>query len=133
MTQVTARTPGGGKLGALIREAQAMDPQRHEHRERVADHLVADVARAGRDETAGRVRERLAAEQPACVEIVAVTGPHGLLEGVVTIGRLFATPAGTALGEVMVRDYAKKVGVKPSPVPEASALGVTMTKGTINK
>jgi magnesium transporter len=105
LTQVTARTPGGGKLGALIREAQAMDPQRHEHRERVADHLVADVARAGRDETAGRVRERLAAEQPACVEIVAVTGPHGLLEGVVTIGRLFATPAATPLGEVMARDY----------------------------
>ncbi len=105
MTQVTPRTPGGGKLGALIREAQAMDPQRHEHRERVADHLVADVARAGRDETAGRVRERLAAEQPACVEIVAVTGPHGLLEGVVTIGRLFATPAATPLGEVMARDY----------------------------
>lgn len=82
-----------------------MDQQGREHRERVADHLVADVARAGRDETAGRVRERLATEQPACVEIVAVTGPHGLLEGVVTIGRLFATPAGTPLGEVMAREY----------------------------
>jgi len=82
-----------------------MDQQAHEHRERVADHVVADVARAGRDETAGGVRERLAAEQPACVQIVAVTGPHGLLEGVVTIGRLFATPAGTPLAEVMARDY----------------------------
>ncbi|MCK7499807.1 MAG: hypothetical protein MZW92_62470 [Comamonadaceae bacterium] len=39
-----------------------MDQQAHEHRERVADHVVADLARAGRDETAGRVRERLAAE-----------------------------------------------------------------------
>lgn len=76
-----------------------------EHRERVADHVVADVARAAAGETAGEVRARLAGEQPACVEIVAVTGPHGVLEGVVPIGRLFATPAGTAVGEAMVRDY----------------------------
>lgn len=82
-----------------------MDQQAHDHRERVADHLVADVARAGRDETAGRVRDRLAAEQPGCVEIVAVTGPHGRLEGVVTIGRLFAASAGTPIAEVMARDY----------------------------
>ena len=77
----------------------------HEHRERVADHVVADVARAAAGETAGEVRARLAGEQPACVEIVVVTGPHGVLEGVVPIGRLFATPAGTTVGEAMARDY----------------------------
>jgi len=76
-----------------------------EHRERVADHVVADVARAAPGETAGEVRARLAGEQPACVEIVVVTGPHGVLEGVVPIGRLFATPAGTTVGEAMLRDY----------------------------
>jgi magnesium transporter len=82
-----------------------MDSQSHDHREHVGDHLVADMARAGAGETAGRVRERLAQEQPACVEIVAVVGPHGMLEGVVPIGRLFATPAGSPLGEVMARDF----------------------------
>jgi magnesium transporter len=82
-----------------------MDQQAHEHRERVADHLVADVARAARTETAGGVRERLVAEQPACVEIVAVTGPHGKLEGVVTIRRLFAAAAPAPLAEVMDAEY----------------------------
>lgn len=75
------------------------------YRERVADHLVADVARARAEETAGSVRERLAAERPACVEIIAVVGPHGILQGVVGIGALFATPAATSLGEVMAEDY----------------------------
>lgn len=82
-----------------------MDQQAHEHRERVADHVVADVARAARTETAAGVRERLAAEQPACVEIVAVTGPHGRLEGVVRIRRLFAAGAGATLADVMESDY----------------------------
>ena len=82
-----------------------MDTRAHDHRERVADHLVADVARVGREESAGRVRERLGLEQPACVEIVAVVGTHGALEGVVTIRQLFATPAETPVGEVMARDY----------------------------
>lgn len=39
----------------------------------------------------------------------------------------------TSMFEVMVRDYAKKVGVKPSAAPEASAPGATMTKSTIKK
>jgi len=82
-----------------------MDAPGREHRERVADHVVADVARAARDERAGALRARLAREQPACVEIVAVTGPHGALEGVVTIGRLFAAPDDRPVGEVMVADY----------------------------
>jgi hypothetical protein len=34
-----------------------MDPRPHDHRERVADHLVADLARAAPEESAGRVRE----------------------------------------------------------------------------
>jgi magnesium transporter len=82
-----------------------VESQPREHRERVSDHVVADVLRAGRDEPAGRVRARLAEEQPACVEIVAVVGAHGALEGVVTIGRLFATPADVPVGEAMARDY----------------------------
>ncbi len=82
-----------------------MDPQGREHRERVADHVVADVARAGRDEPVGVLRGRLAREQPACVEIVAVVGPHGLLEGVVTIGQLFAAPDEKPVGEVMAAGY----------------------------
>src|SRR5690606_8099554 len=80
--------------------------------------VVADVARAAPGETAGEVRARLAGEQPACVEIVVVTGPHGVLEGVVPIGRLFATPAGTTVGEAMVRDYPR---VRPEDDQEHAA------------
>lgn len=97
-------SPGNG-LRPPDREAKALDSHSHDHRERVVDHLVADLARAFPDESAGRVRERLAAEQPACVEIIAVAGPHGRLQGVVTIGRLFAAPAATPVAEVMDRDY----------------------------
>lgn len=75
------------------------------YRERVADHVVADVARARAEETAGSVRARLAAERPACVEIIAIVGPHGMLAGVVGVGKLFATPEGSSLGEVMDADY----------------------------
>jgi len=75
------------------------------YRERVADHVVADVARARAEETAGSVRARLAAERPACVEIIAIVGPHGMLAGVVGVGKLFATPEGSPLGEVMDADY----------------------------
>jgi magnesium transporter len=82
-----------------------MDPQAHVHRERVADHLVADVARASRDEPAASVRARLAREQPACLVIVAVTGSHGVLEGVVTIGKLFCAPDDSPVGAVMAADY----------------------------
>lgn len=39
----------------------------------------------------------------------------------------------TSMFEVMVRDYAKRAGVKPSPEPEASAPGATMAKSTIRK
>jgi magnesium transporter len=82
-----------------------MDPSAVTYRERVADHVIADVARAAPEELAGAVRERLAREQPACVEIVTVTGPHGTLEGVVTIGRLFSAPEAVKMREVMVADY----------------------------
>lgn len=83
----------------------ALGPAITIYRERVADHIVADVARARADELAGAVRTRLADEQPACVEIVAIVGAHGALEGVVTVGRLFAAPAGAAMREVMATDY----------------------------
>ena len=82
-----------------------VDPSTPAYRERVADHVVADVARARADETAGSVRERLAAETPTCVAIIAIVGPHGVLQGVVGIGTLFATPGPTPLGEVMAADY----------------------------
>jgi magnesium transporter len=95
-----------------------VDPRSDEHRERVADHVVADVARAGPGETAASVRARLAREQPACVDIVAVTGPHGLLEGVVTIGRLFAAADDAPVAEAMVRDYPR---VRPEDDQEHAA------------
>ena len=75
------------------------------YRERVADHVVADVARARPDETVGAVRDRLTAEKPACVEIVAIVGAHGVLEGVVGVGKLFAAPQALRLREVMDSNY----------------------------
>jgi len=82
-----------------------MDANHHSHREIVADHVVADVARAAPGETVASLRERLAREHPCCVEIVCVVGAHERLEGVVAIGRLFAAEAGEAVGSVMARDY----------------------------
>ncbi|MBK6981412.1 MAG: magnesium transporter [Betaproteobacteria bacterium] len=82
-----------------------MDPKPQLHRESVADHLVADVARAGAGELAGRVREQLAQRHPACVQIVAIVGSGGRLEGVVTIERLFGLAPETPVGEAMARDY----------------------------
>lgn len=82
-----------------------MEPRPYANRESVADHLVADAARADASELAGRVRERLAEAHPACVDIVAVVGPGGRLEGVVTIGRLFATPGCVPIAQAMATDY----------------------------
>ena len=52
-----------------------------EHRERVADHVVADVPRAVAGETAGEARARLAGEQPACVEACNANGHQAMIFG----------------------------------------------------
>lgn len=51
------------------------------------------------------MRARLAVDRPACVEIVVVAGPHGVVEGAITIGRLFAAPADCPMRDVMAIDY----------------------------
>lgn len=82
-----------------------MDAKHAVHRELVADHVVADVARAAAGEPVGEVRERLARERPSCVEVVCIVGPHEHLEGVVAIRKLFATDPETPVGAVMARDF----------------------------
>lgn len=82
-----------------------MDAKHPVHRELVADHVVADVARAAASEPVGKVRERLARERPSCVEVVCIVGPHEHLEGVVVIRKLFAADPETPVGAVMARDF----------------------------
>jgi magnesium transporter len=82
-----------------------MNGNHNAHREIVADHVVADVARAAAGESAQGVRERLAAEHPSCVEIACIVGAHERLEGVVSIGRLFAAEPATSMAELMARDF----------------------------
>ena len=70
------------------------------HREIVASHLVQSAARAGSEETAGGVLERLAVEKPANVELVLVTDGQSRLQGVVPIEKLIAAPAQAKLRDI---------------------------------
>ena len=73
-------------------------------RETVGSHVASAVlARPG--ETASAVLARLAAEKPASVELVLVTGKDSRLVGVVPIARLFAAPAGETLAKIAERNF----------------------------
>ena len=87
------------------------------HHETVGAHVVASPPRAAPHETAAVVLARLAAEQPASVELVLVTADDGRLEGVVPMPRLFAAGA-APLGQVMQRDFPR---VRPNTDQEHAA------------
>ncbi|HEU4350448.1 MAG TPA: hypothetical protein VFR66_01100, partial [Burkholderiales bacterium] len=71
------------------------------HREIVASHLVEGAARARAEETAGAVLARLVKEKPASVELVLVVNDHGRLQGVVPIGKLFASSSKSPLAQIV--------------------------------
>ena len=74
------------------------------HHEPVGSHLVASYARAHPEETADSVLARIAAEKPACMDLVLVVEHGGRLAGVVPLARLIA--AGKAsLKKTMQRDF----------------------------
>jgi magnesium transporter len=74
------------------------------HHEPAGGHLVASYARARPEETADSVLARIAAEKPACMDLVLVVEHDGRLAGVVPLARLIA--AGKAsLKKTMQRDF----------------------------
>jgi magnesium transporter len=75
------------------------------HRERVAEHLVASCPRAKRDETAGAVLARIAAEKPDCVELVLVLQRDGRLAGAIPVAKLLALDARRPVREAVERDF----------------------------
>jgi magnesium transporter len=75
------------------------------HRERVADHLVASCPRAKRDETAGAVLARIAAEKPDCADLVLVLQRDGRLAGAIPVARLVALDPRRPLREAVERDF----------------------------
>jgi magnesium transporter len=75
------------------------------HHEPVGGHVVASCASAGAEETAGTVLARIAAQKPACLELVLVLAHEGRLAGVVTLERLVAAGDKTPLRKIMQRDF----------------------------
>jgi magnesium transporter len=73
--------------------------------ETVGAHVVGGAARARPEETVGSVLARLAAERAPSVELVLVVDQTGVLHGAVPIGRLFASPADRALGDIQRADF----------------------------
>jgi magnesium transporter len=71
------------------------------HHEAVRGHVAASVLHARPDETAGAVLARLAHDKPVSVELVLVVNGHGKLQGVVSLGRLFAAPAAAPLKQIL--------------------------------
>lgn len=71
------------------------------HQEHVGAHLVASVLHARHGERAADVLARLAAEKPACPELVLVVGRDGRLEGAVPLARLIASPEKKTLKEIL--------------------------------
>jgi magnesium transporter len=71
--------------------------------ESVRSHMVESVLRARGGETAGAVLARLAAEKPACAELVLVVDAEGRLAGAVPLAGLLAAPAHTPLGSLLRR------------------------------
>jgi magnesium transporter len=69
--------------------------------ERVGAHLVSSVLQAGHGERAADVLARLAAEKPACPELVLVVGPDGRFEGAVPLARIFASPGTRTLKDLI--------------------------------
>jgi magnesium transporter len=71
--------------------------------ESVRSHMVESVLRARGGETAGAVLARLAAEKPACAELVLVVDAEGRLAGAVPLAGLLAAPARTPLDSLLRR------------------------------
>ncbi len=88
------------------------------HHEPVASHVIGSVLRVRAGETARAVLARLADEKPSSVELVLVVGKDGRLAGVVPIGRLFAAPAESSLGDAMDRSFPR---VRPDEDQEHAA------------
>ncbi len=72
-----------------------------QHHEHVGAHLVSSVGRARKDEPAADVLARLAAEKPACAELVLAVDRHGRFEGAVPLTRLIVAPDGTLLKDLL--------------------------------
>src|SRR5690606_15232332 len=72
-----------------------------QHHEHVGAHLVSSVVRAGKDEPAADVLARLAAEKPACAELVLAVDRPGRFEGAVPLTRLIVAPDCTLLKDLL--------------------------------
>jgi magnesium transporter len=75
------------------------------HHEPVGGHVVASYAAAHPEEAAGAVLARIAAERPACNELVLVLDHERRLAGVVPLTRLVAAGEKTPLRRIMQRDF----------------------------
>jgi magnesium transporter len=75
------------------------------HHEPVGAHVVASYAAARADDAAGAVLARIAAEKPACMELVLVLERDGRLAGVVPLERLIAAGDRSPLRKIMQRDF----------------------------
>jgi magnesium transporter len=75
------------------------------HHEPVGGHVVASYAGARAEEPAGAVLARIAADKPACMELVLVLDHDGRLAGVVPLERLIAAGDKAPLRKIMQRDF----------------------------
>jgi magnesium transporter len=73
--------------------------------ETVGSHLVASVGRGRSDETVAGALARLAAEKPACAELLCIADDSGRLLGVIPISRLFSSDGTAALNAVMDAEF----------------------------
>lgn len=99
-----------------------------QHHEHVGAHLVSSVGRARKDEPAADVLARLAAEKPACAELVLAVDRHGRLEGAVPLTRLIVAPDGTLLKRRYTTAGRSESSPRPEPAGKCGATSSAMPR-----